>query len=334
MGSDVAALLRKKLLQQRLAPPQQPPVQSATSQVSRLRADAGREVAAGRARPPATFGNGAQAQSDQPVLSPQARPLREPENEGSATEPRIIDVHFHVVNKGQGAQNGDVTQEQIDAQLKVLNDAYKDSGFQFRLADVDRTTNAAWYGANMGTPAEREMKTALHKGGADDLNIYSTGTDQGSQGVLGWATFPQDYSGAPKMDGVVIGANTLPGGSTEHFNEGDTATHEIGHWLGLYHTFQRGGDQVADTPEHTTPNYGTPPESTDTLPGSPGNDPVHNYLNYGDDEWLNEFTPGQYDRMQAQWEQYRKPTAFSDAIEALERVLRSGLLADQRLGAA
>jgi hypothetical protein len=76
---------------------------------------------------------------------------------------------------------------------------------------------------------ERAAKTALHVGGAGDLNFYTTG----GGGRLGWATFPWDYTNDPLMDGVVCKFDSLPGSSATPYNLGDTATHEIGHWLGL-----------------------------------------------------------------------------------------------------
>lgn len=227
---------------------------------------------------------------------------------GGTSAGKVIDVYFHVITDGEGASHGDLTQEQIDAQIQVLNDTYKDTGFQFKLADVDRTENKKWYSVAPDTRAETEMKTALRKGGSDDLNLY---TANPGGGLLGWATFPADYKGAEKMDGVVILNSSLPGGSGAPYNEGKTATHEVGHWMGLYHTFQEGadGDEVADTPVQAEPNFGTPDETTDTAPDEPGFDPVHNYMNYVDDNWMNEFTPGQIDRMNDQWSQYRDPAA-------------------------
>ena len=83
------------------------------------------------------------------------------------------------------------------------------------------------------------------------LNIWSTNT-----GFLGYATFPEWYADDPQLDGVVIQYGSLPGGSITNFNLGKTASHEIGHWLGLYHTFQGGcttsNDMVSDTPAQRT----------------------------------------------------------------------------------
>ncbi len=220
-------------------------------------------------------------------------------------EPRVIDVYFHVINDGESVAQGNLTQEMVQAQIDVLNDAYKGAGFQFNLVETTRTTNSKWYTAQPRTAAETEMKSTLRQGGKDALNIYSSNP---SGGLLGWATFPSDYKNAPLRDGVVILAQSVPGGSSAPYNEGDTGTHEVGHWMGLHHTFDQpslpDNDSISDTPQHKV-NYGKPPEGTDTLPNKPGLDPIHNYMNYVDDDWMHEFTPGQVERMQAQFALFR-----------------------------
>jgi hypothetical protein len=211
-----------------------------------------------------------------------------------------INVYFHVIHSGQ---QGNVTDAQIRSQISVLNTSY--AQWTFRLIRTTRTDNATWFTASQGSTAERRMKTALRQGGADDLNIYSANP---GNGLLGWATFPADYRGAPKNDGVVILFSSMPGGSSDPYNEGDTGTHEVGHWMGLYHTFQGGcsrfDDRVADTPAEREPAYGCPLRRN-TCPARPGLDPVQNFMDYSDDSCMDHFTAGQDVRMNAQFTTFR-----------------------------
>ena len=215
-----------------------------------------------------------------------------------------ISVYVHVINNGAGIANGDVPTSQINDQIQVLNDAYAPWGWAFTLAGVDRTTNATWYTMGPGTTAERNAKNALRQGTADDLNIY---TANPGGGLLGWATFPSDYSRSPKDDGVVILFSSLPGGSAVPYDLGDTATHEVGHWMGLYHTFQGGcsktGDSVGDTAREKSAAFGCP-TGRDTCRQA-GLDPITNFMDYTDDACMFEFTPGQDARMDAQFTAYR-----------------------------
>ncbi|MGH3385853.1 MAG: zinc metalloprotease, partial [Nocardioidaceae bacterium] len=124
-------------------------------------------------------------------------------------------------------------------------------------------------------------------------------------GYLGIAQFPWTKSLA--TDGIRVKWTTLPGGSQTNFNDGETATHEVGHWLGLYHTFQGGckdpGDFVGDTPAQASPTSGCP-VGRDSCPAE-GLDPIHNYMDYSFDSCYTQFTAGQSTRMDESWLAYR-----------------------------
>lgn len=152
------------------------------------------------------------------------------------------------------------------------------------------------------------MKRTLRQGGPDALNLYSTTAGD----YLGWAYLPSIVTkpGQEHLDGVVVDWESIPGASDRYegrFDEGKTATHEVGHWLNLEHTFYGGcnakGDFVDDTPAQKVPTSGCP-EGKDTC-RAPGLDPIHNYMDYSDDPCYSEFTPGQSQRMGDAWLFYR-----------------------------
>ncbi|HVF46401.1 MAG TPA: zinc metalloprotease [Pyrinomonadaceae bacterium] len=213
----------------------------------------------------------------------------------------VVDVYFHVVTDGV---NGNVSDADIAAQMRVLNNAFAPWGWNFNLVSTDRTINAEWF-SDCYTKA-RQMKSALHQGTAEDLNIYTCVPGP----YLGFATFPSSYQGQPDLDGIVLLYTSLPRGGEPNYEGGDTATHEAGHWFGLYHTFQggcsRNGDYVADTPAEQVPAFECP-IGRDSCAGTryPGLDPVTNFMDYTYDSCMFEFTPGQDTRMDEMFSIYR-----------------------------
>ncbi len=136
------------------------------------------------------------------------------------------------------------------------------------------------------------------------LNIWSCNL---GSGLLGYAQFP---GGTASTDGVVllyssIGSMATPG-TASPYNLGRTATHEVGHWLNLYHiwgddgTGCTGTDNVGDTPNQAGENYGCPafPTTDGCTSTSPGV-MFMNYMDYTDDGCMNMFTAGQATRMNA-----------------------------------
>ena len=221
-----------------------------------------------------------------------------------------IGVVFHVITDGRG--NGDVSEATIAAQMDVINQAFDgvDGGgmpYAFDLLKTTRTADRKWYTGCYGR-SERSMKSSLREGGASTLNIDSC---RPSNGILGFATFPTSYESQPSLDGVVILDESMPGGTAAPYNLGDTLTHEIGHWLGLYHTFQGGcgdytggsSDFVADTAPEAEPAYECAPRDTCTADAIP--DPIFNFMDYTTDSCMYEFTPGQTSRADSFWQAYR-----------------------------
>lgn len=213
--------------------------------------------------------------------------------------PFNIPVAFHVIHDGN---LGYLSQQDIDAQMQVMNAAYASADVTFTLASVDYTDNPSWFYMEPGTTAEAQAKAALNISPETTLNFYTVETS-----YLGWATFPWNLSSNPDDDGVVVLWASLPGGPAAPYDEGDTATHEVGHWLGLYHTFQGGcskrNDYVDDTAAERDPAFGCP-VGRDSCRGG-GVDPIHNFMDYVDDFCMYEFTLGQVERMHAAKQTYR-----------------------------
>jgi hypothetical protein len=231
-------------------------------------------------------------------------------NKAPANFSATVPVYFHVITDGA---TGSLTNSQINAQVAVMNKTFggreggTDTGFTFSLAGVTRTNDASWFAISSG--AEKAMKQALKQGGDNALNVYSTS----GGAYLGWAYLPDVTTGNQAfLDGIVIDYATVPGASSEfagRYDLGETLTHETGHWLNLEHTFFGGcnktGDFVNDTPPEKTASSGCP-IGKDTCK-APGDDPIHNYMDYSYDTCYTQFTPGQTQRMRDAWLFYRAP---------------------------
>ena len=220
-----------------------------------------------------------------------------------------IKVAFHILTcKGEG----DVPQSQIDDQITELNAAYSSTGFTFELASVDRTENCSWFGSATGYGVEKKMKQSLAIDPAHRLNVYSCKL---KHNLLGWAYFPQSFAEDDPMHGVVMHYGSFPGAYLAPYNEGGTLDHEAGHYLGLFHTFEGGcvepGDYIDDTPFEASPAFGCP-VGRNTC-DQPGDDPIHNYMDYTTDACYSEFTPDQAERMQVMVSAYR-PSLLNAAV--------------------
>ena len=170
------------------------------------------------------------------------------------------------------------------------------------------------------------------------------------QSLLGFAYYPSEFTDETTLsqplpryfDGVVIDFRSVPqpDGNTEGdtrvfpdgtYDEGDTLTHEVGHGVGLYHTFQGGcddgddgGDQISDTPTEASPNFLCPEPGDaprDTCPTEPGLDPVDNFMDYSFDSCLRTFIPEQAARMQFAWQTYR---VYGQGVSPKSRPSRVG----------
>lgn len=255
--------------------------------------------------------------------------------------PVTIDTYVHIIISESG--EGDITDKMVADQMTVLNDAFggkpKQVGdscgrnvpasgvnteFSFKLIETTRTTNRSWFNAGPGSSAEVAMKTSLRKGDCSALNMYFNG----GGGLLGWATFPDSCPRNTDMDGVVNVYTSVPGSVSNPYDGGDTATHEVGHWLGLYHTFQGvgciDGDGLNETPAERSSASGCP-EGRNSCRRKEGDDPIYNFMDYTYDCCMSEFVEGQDTRMQDFWDMYRSSNSkqISKLIEGENELIET-----------
>ncbi|KAF4552012.1 Extracellular metalloprotease-like protein 2 [Elsinoe fawcettii] len=216
-----------------------------------------------------------------------------------------IFVYAHVVTCPEKRDR--YNQNQVNGLVNVLNDRLQHYGFNFVLINTSWTVDQAMASKNSFDATSNV--TSLRQGDYRSLNLYYLSDLPATNGQIGYATYPVTPTPANyTYDGAFLHADTLPYGAYPDYNFGIATIHQIGHWLGLAHTFEGGcdghGDGVADTPWQDqgtggcTANY-------DSCPDQPGLDAKFNYMNFAIDTCLKNFTDGQNWRMVSVFNQTR-----------------------------
>ena len=234
----------------------------------------------------------------------QARPGASAPRLAAFDPPLQIGVVFHVLSGP--ALEGDVSESVLLDQMSALNDAYGPAGMHFNLAEVRRYPGSPYFAGGCFPTTEQgiRMKSELAVDPARFVNVYTCKLDLPY--IAGYGTLPNEYPEGDHQHGIIVDYGTVPG-SAAPLDLGHTLVHEMGHYFGLFHTFEGGcaepGDGVADTPAEASPAYGCP-IGRDTCADA-GADPVANFMDYSDDRCTNQFTPLQNARIQASIATYR-----------------------------
>ena len=258
-------------------------------------------------------------------------------NRVSASSVRTIPVVVHVINRGEAVGTGtNISNTQVISQITTLNNDYRkksgtsgyntnpvgaDANIEFALAVRDPNGNPTngidrisydkefWQEADI----ENDLKPNTIWDPTKYFNLWVVNFGGDLDGVLGYAQFPVgstlgglDETGLASTDGVIIGYKFF--GNLDYndgsfnldstYGYGRTATHEIGHWLGLRHIWGDatcGEDYVADTPVHEDSNFGCFTHPKSNACGT-ADEMFENYMDYTNDTCMNIFTLNQVDR--------------------------------------
>lgn len=252
--------------------------------------------------------------------------------------PVVVHVIHNGDRVGEGEN---ITDAQVYSQIDVMTEDYRrltgtrgganstgkavDVEINFCMAKVDPQGNPTT-GVNRvnlrkatfnSMDEANNAKAEVHWDPTKYLNMYTMRFGGELKNLLGYAQFPEGSgldgmpTGAQKgsTDGVVatyngFGSKDKDDGTfvlLKNYAYGRTMTHEVGHWLGLRHTWGDGDcskDDFCDDTPVTGKSNGGCDKSTDTCPRSPGKDMVENYMDYTNDDCMDTFTQDQKDRMQ------------------------------------
>lgn len=243
-----------------------------------------------------------------------------------------IPVIVHVIHNGEGVGSGpNITMAQVQSQIDVLNEDFRRTGagannhpsgadteIQFAMARVNPDgaimNEPGIHRVNGGRPfwdfdaIQTILKSSTIWDPTRYLNMWTVNFGGDAENLLGYAQFPslsdlpgmQQNGGLASTDGVVMGYKFFgrTGNVQSPYDRGRTATHEVGHWLGLRHIWGDGGcdvdDFCADTPNAGKPNYQCVQGNSC---GTASGDMIQNYMDYTPDFCMNLFTGDQKARM-------------------------------------
>ena len=211
-------------------------------------------------------------------------------------EPVHVLIAWHVIHTSTGA--GNITDDAIYTCIEWLNETFLPHFISFTVDSIDRTENDDWFNNWYGNDAWPGMQ-ALNVDPYHYLNIYSANLY--ADGVAGWSYLGNGFGASDYRQSVNLDFREVQWGN-------DTNTHEVGHHMGLPHTFNntcsQDSDGIDDTPRHHEDYLWSCNENLDSCPDDEGNDPVHNYMTYTSSACQYEFTEGQEDWMHFVIENY------------------------------